>query len=177
MAQATAVVLEKDPYRRDDLRVRLSNCGFLPICFDDEWICLENIYHVRPAFAVLRPDSREAVTRFISVAKAIRSALPVIVLSNKNEIESFFGNNWLANLFFLKYPTDEQELQGIIALIAETKQNLDRPVLPDPLIPKNGLNGCRFLASPTNRCLFRVNQGLGNGSWLKPSIAARLTKM
>ena len=47
MAQATAVVLDSDQTERDDIRNRLTQCGVLPICFKDEWICLENIHHIK----------------------------------------------------------------------------------------------------------------------------------
>ena len=129
MGQTTAVVLDNDQAQRDDIRNRLTHCGIVPICFKDEWICLENIHYIRPAFAVLRPDSRETAIRFVNIAKAIRSTFPVIVLSNQSEIESFVRNSWLVDLIFLRYPADDQEFQRAIALLAESKPKLDRPVL------------------------------------------------
>jgi DNA-binding NtrC family response regulator len=129
MAQATAVVLDSDQHRRDDIRIRLSRCGVLPICFKDEWTCLENIHHIRPAFAVLQPDSREAAIRFVNIAKAVRSTFPVIVLSNQREIENFVHSHWLVNLFFLHYPADERDFQGTIRRLAGSKPNPGRPVL------------------------------------------------
>jgi two-component system response regulator AtoC len=129
MGQATAVVLDNDQARRDDIRNRLTHCGIVPICFQDEWICLENIHYIRPAFAVLRPDSRETAIRFVNIAKAIRSSFPVIVLSNQCEIESFVRRNWLVDLIFLRYPADDQEFQRAIALLSGMKPNVNRPVL------------------------------------------------
>ncbi len=129
MGPTTAVVLDNDQAQRDDIRNRLAHCGIVPICFKDEWICLENIHYIRPAFAVLRPDSRETAIRFVNIAKAIRSTFPVIVLSNQSEIESFFRNSWLVDLIFLRYPADDQEFQRAIALLSGLKANGDRPVL------------------------------------------------
>ena len=129
MGQATAVVLDNDQAQRDDIRIRLTHCGVAPICFQDEWSCLENIHYIRPAFAVLRPDSREKAIRFVNIAKAIRSTFPVIVLSNQSEIEHFVRKSWLVDVIFLRYPADEQEFQRAIALLAELKPNVDRPVL------------------------------------------------
>lgn len=129
MPQTTAVVLDRVQTRRDDIRNRLSHCGVLPICFKDEWICLENIQYIRPAFAVLRPDSRETAIRFIHVARAIQRTLPVIVFSNQMEIRRFVRNNWLADLFFLREPADDQKIQGAMALLAKSKQNLSRPLV------------------------------------------------
>ena len=129
MRQATAVVLDNDQARRDDIRNRLTHCGIVPICFQDEWSCLENIHYIRPAFAVCRPDSRETAIRFVNIAKAIRSTFPVIVLSNQVEIESFVRRNWLVDLIFLRYPAGDHEFQRAIALLSGMKPNVDRPVL------------------------------------------------
>ena len=129
MAQATAVVLDSDQTERDDIRNRLFHCGVLPICFKDEWICLENIHHIKPFFAVMRADSREHASRFVNVARAIKNNFPVIVLSNKSEVESYIHDNWLVNLFYLRYPADDKEFQGTIALLSAAKQDHDHPVL------------------------------------------------
>jgi hypothetical protein len=157
MVQATAVVLDKDQTRRDDIRLNLIDCGVLPICFDDEWICLENIYHIRPAFVVMHPDSRDSMIRFVSVAKAIRGSLPVIVASNQNEISNFVGNNWLTNLYLWNYPTDRMRLQGLVVLLAQTQANLDRPS------PRNGSNRWPCLVRAKSRCSSRVSGGSGSG--------------
>jgi len=129
MSPATAVVLDKDQTERDDIRNRLAHCGVLSICFQDEWICLENIHHIKPFFAVVRAESCERASRFVNVARAIRNNFPVIVLSNKSEVENYIHNNWLVNLFFLRYPANDKEFQGTIALLSTAKQDRDQPVL------------------------------------------------
>jgi DNA-binding NtrC family response regulator len=129
MGKPTAVVLDSDQTRRDDIRIRLSHCGVLPICFKDLWICLENIHHVKPAFAVFQPDSPDTAARFVVMAKAIQRSFPIILLSRQKGIENLVRDTWLLNLFFLRYPADDQAFQGAIALLAESKQNPDRPVL------------------------------------------------
>ena len=129
MAQSTAVVLDKNQSRREDIRIRLSHCGILPICFNDEWICLENIHHIRPAFAVIRSDSRDMTVRFVNLAKAIQRSFPVIVLSKQKKIERFVRNIGLVNLFFLRDPANDQDFQRAIAFMAQSKPNLCRPVV------------------------------------------------
>ncbi|BBO81358.1 hypothetical protein DSCO28_19240 [Desulfosarcina ovata subsp. sediminis] len=129
MLQTTAVVIEKSKAERDDIRMRLSHCGVLPICFEDEWVCLENIYCIKPSFAVFRSDSSESASRFVNAAKAIESGFPIIVLSNNHRIEAFVQNNWLENLFFLRYPANHQTFQATINRLANVKQDLSGPVL------------------------------------------------
>ena len=129
MAQVTATVLDRHPSQRDEIRNRLLRCGVLPICFQDEWICLENIHHIRPDFALLRTDSYARTFRFVNIAKAIRSDFPILVLSEKNDVEGFVQNNWLANLRFLRYPAKDEEFQGTIGLLSDGKQTQHRPAL------------------------------------------------
>jgi len=122
MTRATATVLDRHPSQRDEIRNRLSRCGVLPICFQDEWICLENIHHIRPDFALLRTGSYSRTFRFINIARAIRSDFPILVLSDKNDVEGFVRNNWLANLRFLRYPAEDEEFQGAIDSLGDGKQ-------------------------------------------------------
>lgn len=122
MPQMTATVLDRHQIQRDDIRNRLLRCDVLPICFQDEWICLENIHHIRPDFALLRTDSYARTFRFVNIAKAIRSDFPILVLSEKNDVEGFIQKNWLANLRFLRYPAKDQEFQGAIGLLSDGKR-------------------------------------------------------
>lgn len=129
MSQVTAAVLDRHQSQRDEIRNRLLRCGVLPICFRDEWICLENIHHIRPDFALLHTDSYSRTFRFVNIANAIRSDFPILVLSEKNDVEGFVQNNWLANLRFLRYPAEDEEFQGAIGLLGERKQTQHRQAL------------------------------------------------
>jgi DNA-binding NtrC family response regulator len=129
MNQTTAVILDNDPSRREDIRMRLSNCGVMPIGFNDEWICLENIYHVRPTLAVLRPESPDMAIHFVNMAKAVRSRFPVIILSDQDEYQSLVSIDWQNDLYFTPYPADELELQQIIDSLDVSTLPTDHPVL------------------------------------------------
>ncbi|WP_054695864.1 sigma-54-dependent transcriptional regulator [Desulfosarcina cetonica] len=125
----TAVVLEKNKADRDDIRTRLSNCGVLPICFQDKWVCLENIHCIKPSFAVLRSDSPGAVAGFVNGVMAIENGLPIIVLSSNDDAETFIQNNWQANLAVLSYPADNQAFQAAIDRFSQTWRNAGEPIL------------------------------------------------
>ena len=129
MISKTAVVLDKQRGQRDEIRSHLSRCGVLPICFKDEWICLENVHHIKPGFALLRTNSYERAFRFVNVARAIRSDFPIVVLSDQSKIEGLIRNNWLANLIFLRYPANHKEFQIAIERLAQVQQVSNVPVL------------------------------------------------
>jgi DNA-binding NtrC family response regulator len=129
IAQPTAVVLDQNQLRRDQIRTSLFRCGVMPICFCDEWICLENMQHIRPGFAVIRTDSATRVSRFVNLSKAINKDFPIIVLSGQSRVEEYIRGNWLGNLFYLNYPADDQELRHTISLLAAGKPTSEHPVL------------------------------------------------
>ena len=126
MHQKTAIVLDPNQKKRDEIRICLSHCGVLPICFDDEWICLENILYIRPTFAVVRTASAEMVIHFIHIARAIENRLPIIILSDQPDLQRIAGKPWLDNLFFLPYPAVDDELKKLIVSI-ETSDLISQP--------------------------------------------------
>ncbi|PIE69562.1 MAG: hypothetical protein CSA21_01560 [Deltaproteobacteria bacterium] len=125
----TAVVLDKESAQRDRIRIRLNECGVLPICFQDEWICLENINFIRPAFAVLRTDSYEYALRFVNLAKAIDGEFPIFVLSDRKEVEAYIRGNWLTDLFFSRTSTEGQAFRKTLDLIPGEKSGHLGPIL------------------------------------------------
>jgi two-component system response regulator AtoC len=125
----TAVVLDKESAQRDRIRGRLNDCGVLPICFQDEWICLENIPCIRPSFAVLRTDSYPFALRFVNLAKAIDGDFPIFVLSDKADIESYIRDNWMVNLYFLRYPAEIQAFRETLNLIPASRCGSNGPIL------------------------------------------------
>ena len=129
MPQTTAVVLINDQIGRDEIRSRLSRCGVLPICFDDEWICLENICHLRPAFAVLRPTSNEMANHFITIAGVIERSLPIIILSDQQALQQLVNRPWLANIFFLHYPAEQKDLRAMIESFGLSTVNALQPAV------------------------------------------------
>ena len=107
----------------------LSQSGVLPICFDDEWICLENLFHVRPAFAIVRPTSREMAIHFICIARAIEKALPIIIISDQRALQGMLVKPWLNHLYFLSEPVEKQQLQALVDSVDASPVLSSKPVL------------------------------------------------
>ena len=123
MTQSTAVVLDPNQNKRGKLRMCLSQCGVLPICFDDDWICLENIYHIKPTFAVLRATSSTMAIHFIYIARAIDRTLPIIIVSDQQALQRIICKPWLTGLFFLSYPASGKDFKKLIESFGESKLN------------------------------------------------------
>ena len=165
MFQPTAVVLDEDPIHRDDLRTRLSRCGILPICFQDEWICIENIHFIKPRLAILRTDSHDCASRFVTTAKAIRSDFPVAVLSEDRETEDFIRNHWLANLLFLRYPADSQDFENAVTTLVESRQDEKLPLLIAGSVPRKRLiQGLPLIGDSKEPVLIQGEIGVGKKS-------------
>ena len=127
MTQKTAVVLDADQKKRDAIRLCLSRCGVLPICFEDEWICLENIHHIRPVVVVCRPTSSKMAVHFIYLARAIESTLPIVIIQEQSDLEPMVSKPWLTNLYFLSDPLTETDL---LALFESITLSASTPSLP-----------------------------------------------
>ena len=161
MSQATAVVLDKDEHERDDIRMRLSHCGIVPICFQDEWICLENIFHIKPCFAVVHTDSTVSATRFVNMAKAIDNRFPVVVLSNAGERERFVPCSDLENLFCLPYPTDDQEFRGTIERLQSGPKARGAMLVAGSSVRRTLLNKVPRIAVSREPVLIQGERGVG----------------
>jgi DNA-binding NtrC family response regulator len=129
MTQTTAVVLDPNQGRRDQIRMCLSQCGVLPICFDDEWICLENLFHVKPQFAIVRPTSWKMANHFICIARAIEKALPIIITSDQPELQGMLDRPWMNHLYFLSEPIAKKHLQTFIDSADASPSPFCQPVL------------------------------------------------
>ena len=129
MNKATAVVLDRDKNGREDIRMCLSRCGVMAICFEDEWICLENIFHLRPDFVVFRPTSNEMAIRFVNIAKITQETLPVIVLGKSCSNGFWIFRPLMATLFFLQLPVDGKSIKMIVESFEKSEAGCKSPVI------------------------------------------------
>jgi len=163
MTQTTAVVLDPNQGRRDQIRMCLSDCGVLPICFDDEWICLENLFHVRPAFAVVRPTSCEMAIHFICVARAIEQGLPIIIISDQRELKRVIIKPWLNHLYFLSDPVSKNDLKALVDTVDGVASRLYQPMLiAESTVTQNCFNQLKKIGLANNEpVLIQGEPGVG----------------
>ncbi|CAB1082668.1 hypothetical protein D1AOALGA4SA_10265 [Olavius algarvensis Delta 1 endosymbiont] len=88
------VILETNRNRRDYLRGIVSNKWWVPIIFEKETICLDNLRQLEPDLVISGPLSNDRMYRFVNTVKMMDAGLPVLVLSNDpslKEFASFYG--------------------------------------------------------------------------------------
>ncbi len=90
------VILDQDTSRRELLKSLMIELGYLPLCFDNETICCENLEVIAPDVVFCMTNSTEGAFRRAYAVKLIDPQLPLVLISNFNgffkEIREVFGN-------------------------------------------------------------------------------------
>ncbi len=76
------VILDKDKIRRELLKSMMVELGYLPICFDNETICCENLEVIAPDAIFCTLDSIEGIFRKIYAIKLVDPYMPVVLLAD-----------------------------------------------------------------------------------------------
>ncbi|MGB3400331.1 MAG: hypothetical protein WBA34_09210, partial [Candidatus Deferrimicrobiaceae bacterium] len=91
--QQNIIILEKNPEHRDYLKSIISRSGYIPFSFDKETICLDNLQSLNPHLIISGSLSLERTHRFINAVKMKNRTLPVLIFSEKLEIQDFMVTN------------------------------------------------------------------------------------
>lgn len=91
-----AVIMDQDTVRRDLLKSLIVELGFVPLCFDSETICCENLEVIDPDIVFCMTNSKEGAFRRAYAIKLIDPGMPIVLISNFNgffkEIDRVFSN-------------------------------------------------------------------------------------
>lgn len=82
-------IFEKDRQKRDFIRKKISATGYIPVCFENEGICLENIWLINPAAVLFEPNSVETASRFLNLVSIVKNDLPILFFSNRKKIRQY----------------------------------------------------------------------------------------
>lgn len=108
------VILETSRNRRDYLRAIVSGRGWVPIIFEKETICLDNLRPLEPDLVISGPLSHDRMCRFVNTVKMIDGSLPVLILSGDRSIRDFASFNGYGDIQVLKVDFDPSEFKNAI---------------------------------------------------------------
>ena len=94
------VILETNQSRRDYLRAIVSGRGCVPIIFEKETICLDNLRPLEPDLVISGPLSHDRMYRFVNTVKMMDGSLPVLILSGDRSIMVFVISLIIAGVVF-----------------------------------------------------------------------------
>jgi len=112
--QQNIIILEKNPEHRDYLKSIISRLGYLPFSFDKETICLDNLQSLNPHLIISGPLSLERSCRFIHAVKMQNRTLPVLIVSEKIELQDFMETNGFHDVMVMKRPVKSFEINRAI---------------------------------------------------------------
>ena len=112
--QQNIIILEKNQEHRDYLKSIISRLGYIPFSFDKETICLDNLQSLNPHLIISGPLSLERTYRFIHAVKMKNRTLPVLIVSEKLEIQDFMDTNGFHDVMVMKRPVKSFEINRAI---------------------------------------------------------------
>jgi len=127
------IILEKNQEHRDYLKSIISRLGHIPFSFDKETICLDNLQSLNPHLIISGPLSLERTYRFIHAVKMKNRTLPVLIISEKLEIQDFMATNGFHDVMVMKHPVMSLEISRAISHLnhnsLEDKRFQDCPLI------------------------------------------------
>ncbi|GEM_PF-5293737 len=115
------VILDQDTVRRELLKSLIVELGYVPLCFDNEAICYENLEVIAPDVVFCMTGSKEGAFRRSYAIKLIAPALPLVLISN---YDGFFKdiNEVFSNIACLSLPLDARGLKDCIDGLLQRRQ-------------------------------------------------------
>jgi DNA-binding NtrC family response regulator len=99
-----AIIIEKNDAFRDYLRSIISNAGILSYCFQTENTCLDNLNVIEPDLIVTGSMSQKRIIQIINALKAIECELPMLIISEGNNLQAYVESNGLENITIVDKP-------------------------------------------------------------------------
>jgi len=108
------IILESSRNRRDYLRSIVAGCGCVPIIFEKEAICLDNLRPLAPDLVISGPLSLDRMCRFVNTVKLMDVGLPVLILSGERSVRDFASFNGYGDIKVLEVNFDPSEFENVI---------------------------------------------------------------
>lgn len=119
--QHKIIILEADLDRRDYLRSIISGWGYVPFCFENETICLDNLTPLNPDLVISGPLPLERVSRFIYTLKMINPSLPVLIVSNDHAFQDYIDTNGFVDVKLVNISFEPFEIKAAIRSILDNR--------------------------------------------------------
>jgi DNA-binding NtrC family response regulator len=118
--QHKIVILDKDQHRRDFLRSILAEKGHTPFLFEKTSRCLDNIAALNPDLVISGSLSPENTFRFINTLKSTKYSLPVMIISDDQNVVDFVSTNGFDDVSLVHKDLSPYDMQGAINKILDS---------------------------------------------------------
>ncbi|MGD9123179.1 MAG: sigma 54-interacting transcriptional regulator [Desulfobacterales bacterium] len=119
--QHKIIILENNQQRRDALKAMLSELGHTPFIFEKESRCLDNLAPLNPDLVISGSLSADRAMRFINTLQLTKCGVPVIIISDDQNIWEFVDGNGFGDVCVLKVDSKPAEIASTITQVLQIK--------------------------------------------------------
>jgi len=124
--QHKVVVLEPDQERRNYIRAIVSACGYVPIIFEKETICLDNLRPLAPELVITGPLSDDKIYRFVNMVKMTDFSLPLLIITPDRSTKDFAASGGFSDVKVLQPTFKPVVIKSTIeSLIRNRREGID----------------------------------------------------
>ncbi len=124
--QNKIIIIETNQASRDYLRSIIYRFGYITFCFEKESIFLDNLSPLNPNLVIVGSLSSEKVFRLINTIKMINYSLPVLIISDDDNVRNFTKLNGFTDVMTLKTYFEPSEFKEIISNALKKNTNVKR---------------------------------------------------
>ena len=114
MTEHKIVILENNQQRRDALKSMVTEWGHKPFIFEKESRCLDNLSPLNPDLVISGSLSLERAGRFLHTLQLTNCGVPVVIISDDQDILEFVESNGFGDVSVLKSNLNPDEIESVI---------------------------------------------------------------
>ena len=112
--QHKIIILESNQERRDALKSMVCDWGHTPFIFEKESRCLDNLAPLNPDLVISGSLSVQSATRFIHTLQLRNCGVPMVIISNDQDILEFVNSNGFSDVSVLNINSNPDQIQSTI---------------------------------------------------------------
>jgi two-component system response regulator AtoC len=130
--QHKIIILESNQQRRDALKSMVVEWGHTPFIFEKESRCLDNIAPLNPDLVISGTSSPDRAKRFINTLQLTNCGVPVMIISDNEDILEFVDINGFGDVSVLKINSNPIEIKSAVyrMLLNECRSKESRAYCP-----------------------------------------------
>jgi two-component system response regulator AtoC len=113
-SQHKIVILDNDRKRRDALKSMVAGWGHTPFIFEKESRCLDNLKPLDPDLVISGSLSADRARRFINTLQLTNCGVPMMIISDDQDIVKFVDSNGFGDVSVLKINSDPIEIKSAV---------------------------------------------------------------
>ena len=112
--QHKIIILDNNQQRRDALKSMVSEWGHTPFIFEKESRCLDNLKPLDPDLVISGSLSVETARRFINTIQLTNCGVPVMIISDDQDVLEFVDSNGFGDVCILNVNSDPAEIESTV---------------------------------------------------------------